>query len=145
MREIAYFDTSVLLKRYVREIGSTRAQGLLRRYAVLTSALTPVEATSALVRRRSAGEIAAGDFDAIIRQLGRDRPHWNLVDATQQVLDQAAAVIMEVGVRTLDAIHLASALVVRTAARNRRLAFATGDDQQREAAQRLGLQVIWVS
>ena len=146
MPPVAYFDTSVLLKRYVQEAGSARAQDLLRRYRVLTSAVATVEATSALVRRRAAGEIAAADFAAIVRQLARDRQRWNLVEATLDVLDRAEAVIVEVGARTLDAIHLASALAVQatSAGRDRRLPFITGDGRQRTAAQRLGLQVTWV-
>ncbi|MGH7387624.1 MAG: type II toxin-antitoxin system VapC family toxin, partial [Candidatus Methylomirabilales bacterium] len=53
----AYFDTSVLVKRYVREPGSRRARVLLRRYRFLSSAIAPLEVISALVRRQSAGEL----------------------------------------------------------------------------------------
>jgi hypothetical protein len=35
----AYFDTSVLVKRYVREAGSKRARELLRQYRFLSSTI----------------------------------------------------------------------------------------------------------
>src|SRR5438445_513823 len=50
----AYFDTSVLLKRYVREIGTDRAIGLMRKHPIITAAIAPLEMRSAL-RRVAAG------------------------------------------------------------------------------------------
>lgn len=145
-QRLAYFDTSVLLKRYLREPGSTQAVALLRRYQVLTSALAPVEVTSALVRRRTAGEIRPADFEAITAQLSRDRQHWHLVELTADVLSRAEAVITQANVRTLDAIHMASALAVETAwgGPRRRMAFVTGDSRQQDAARALGLSIVWV-
>ena len=42
----AYFDTSVLVKRYVKEQGSAAARRLLQRYRFLSSAVAPVEVVS---------------------------------------------------------------------------------------------------
>lgn len=142
----AYFDTSVLIKRYVREPGSARAQALLRQYRFLSSAVAPVEVMSALHRRRSVGDLAEVSFTAIVSRLARDRAYWELVEVTSAVLNRAELVIRQTGVRTLDAIHLASAVYVRSSAGPRavRLPFITADDVQREAADRLGLEVHWV-
>jgi predicted nucleic acid-binding protein len=141
-----YFDTSVLVKRYVREPGSARAQTLLRRYGFLSSAIAPVELLSALQRRRATGELAHAGLEAIRAQLRRDRAHWALVEVTVAVLDEAEQVITQTGVRTLDAIHLASALHARAAAGESAspIPFVTADVPQREAALRLGLDVQWV-
>ncbi len=109
-RALAYFDTSVLVKRYVTERGAARARALLQKHRFLSSAVMPVEAVSALDRRRAAGDLSRASFDAILTQLTRDRLHWALVEVTSGVLDRAEVVIRETGVRTLDAIHLASAL-----------------------------------
>ena len=141
----AYVDTSVLLKRYVKEAGSADARRLLRRYRVLSSAIAPVEATSALWRRRAVGDVSDADLQAILGRLAGDRSHWELVDLTADVLDQAELVIQRAGVRTLDAVHLASALVVRaTSGRRPAARFITADARQRDAAVGLGLQVTWV-
>lgn len=141
-RTAAYFDTSVLLKRYVREAGSDRAQELLRRYLVVTSTIAPVEMMSALTRRRRDGDLDDADFRAIIGQLARDRQRWHLVEVTAEVLDRAEAVFERARVRALDAIHLASAMAVNTALNDpaRRLPFITDDDRQQAGAQALGLQ-----
>ena len=138
---IAYFDTSVLVKRYVNEQGSARARALLRNHRFLSSAIAPVEAVSALHRRRVAGELSLSSFDAILMQLVKDRRYWSLVEVTSMVLERAETVIRETGVRTLDAIHLASALHVRATMgqSDPRLSFITADSVQHEAALRLGL------
>jgi predicted nucleic acid-binding protein len=140
-RAAAYFDTSVLLKRYVREAGSDRAQELLRRCLVVTSAIAPVEMLSALTRRRRAGDLDDADFKAIVGQLARDRQRWHLVEVTAEVLGRAEAVIERAHVRALDAIHLASAMAVDAALNDpaRRLPFVTVDDRQQAGAQALGM------
>lgn len=138
---VAYFDTSVLVKRYVNEQGAARARALLRSYRFLSSAIVPVEAVSALHRRRVAGDLSQSSFDAILVQLVKDRRYWSLVEVTSGVLERAETVIRETGVRTLDAIHLASALHVRATLvqPDLRLSFITADSVQHEAALRLGL------
>jgi predicted nucleic acid-binding protein len=74
-----------------------------------------------------------------------DRSHWEIVDLTAEVLDRAEQVIQRAGVRTLDAVHLASALEVQAASgRRRRAEFITADARQRDAAVGLGLRVTWV-
>ncbi len=141
----AYMDTSLILKRYLEESGTAEARQLLRRYRVVSSAITPVEATSALWRRRALGDVAEADLQAILRRLAEDRSHWEFVDLTTDVLDRAEQVIQRAGVRTLDAVHLASALTVQTANDRRRQAqFITSDARQCDAAAGLGLRVTWV-
>ncbi len=55
MTERSYFDTSVLVKRYVDEDGSTRARAGLRRYRVVTSSIAPLEALSAFLPKTDGG------------------------------------------------------------------------------------------
>ena len=138
----AYFDTSVFVKRYVREPGSARARALLRRYRFLTSAITPVEAISAVCRRRAAGELTARSFAAILSRLRRDRAYWELVEVSPLVLNEAEALIQRTAVRTLDALHLASALVFQSASGDQ-VPLITADSRQRDAARRLALEVVW--
>lgn len=142
----AYFDTSVLIKRYVKERGSARARALLRNHRFLSSAVAPVEAVSALYRRRAAGDVAQDDFEAIISRFTKDRVYWELIEVSPTVLNQAEDLIARTGVRTLDAIHLASVVMFQNATGmpGARIPFITGDVQQRDAAGRLGLEVRWV-
>jgi uncharacterized protein len=141
----AYIDTSVLLKRYLEEAGTAAARQILRRYRVVSSAITPLEATSALYRRRAGGDIAEADFRAIVRRLAADRAHWELLDLTTEVLDKAEQVIHTTRVRTLVAVHLASALTIQaTGGPGQPIKLITGDARQRDAGIDLGLQVTWV-
>ena len=75
---LAYFDTSVLIKRYVEEPGSAYARRLMRRYHLLSSVITPVEAVSAVARRYRAGEVTRTHFDAIVARMHADRLYWGL-------------------------------------------------------------------
>lgn len=144
MADRAYFDTSVLLKRYVHERGSDHARSLVKRYRFISSAVAPVEAIAALSRRRASGALTDRVLRAILRRLRGDRLHWELVEVSPLVLDRAEGLVEATSLRTLDALHLASALTFR-AATGIRVPFITADAQQRDAAGVLGLDVIWVS
>jgi predicted nucleic acid-binding protein len=140
----AYFDTSVLVKRYVREQGSARARSLLRRHRFLSSAIAPVEAMSALCRRRAAGELSQPNFTAILLRIRADRAYWQLVEVSPLVLGKAEELIQKAALRTMDAIHVASAMVFQSAS-GMRIPFITGDTRQRNAADEAALDVVWVA
>lgn len=139
----AYFDTSVLAKRYVKEKGSAAAKKLLQRYRFLSSAIAPVEVLSALGRRRTAGELTQRDFLAIRSRIQKDRAYWELVEVGPIVLGQAEDLVQKTGLRTLDALHVASVLAFQ-AASSLTIPFVTADIKQREGAESLALNVIWV-
>jgi predicted nucleic acid-binding protein len=106
---LAYFDTSVLVKNYVQEAGSARA--LLRTYSFLSSAVTPVELMSALMRKHSTGELNLQDLTRIVSRIRGDRAYWKLLDVGASVLSQGEELVQKTRMRTLDAIHLASLAV----------------------------------
>jgi predicted nucleic acid-binding protein len=140
---LAYFDTSVLVKNYVREPGSARARALLRTYEFLSSAITPIELMSALTRKHSTGELDVKDLPKIVARIQEDRPYWKLVDVGTSVLSQGEELVQQTRIRTLDSIHLASLAVFRSAS-GFPARFITGDARQRDAATALGLDVVWV-
>lgn len=142
-RHWAYFDTSVLVKRYVKEKGSGPTRRLLQRFRFLSSAVAPVEAMSAFSRRRTSGELTPQDFLAIRSRLHKDLAYWELVEVGEQVLRHAKELVQKTDVRTLDALHIASAIMVKTAS-GLTIPFITSDAKQRDAVQAMGLTVIWV-
>lgn len=142
-REEAYFDTSVLVKQYVEEAGSVSARRLFLRFQVVSSALTPVEMMSALARRRAAREIPPPHVERALTQIRVERGHWRLILIDTLVLGRAEALVRDHTLRTLDAIHIASALVYGDAL-GVRLPFVTADERQRDAAARLVLDVVRV-
>jgi predicted nucleic acid-binding protein len=140
----AYFDTSALIKRYVRERGSTRVVSLLRRHDLLSSAITPVEVMSALSRRRRDRELSEEDFAATLSRVQSERMRWELVEVAGTVLNRAEEIIKgTVPMRALDALHVAS-LTTFQAAAGIRIPFVTADGRQRDAATLLDVDVIWI-
>lgn len=139
-----YFDTSVLLKQYVQEEGSVRAQDLLRRYQFLSSAIAPVEAISAVCRRQARGDLTRRELQTIVSWIRRDRAHWELIEVTLRVLARAEEAIQEASLTTLDAIHVASVIMFQSDS-GIRVPLITADSRQREGARRLGLDVIWLA
>jgi len=141
MPERAYFDTSVLVKRYTHEEGSAHARRMLRRYRVVSSAIATVEARSALMRRSTEGVLSTRDFSIAVRRMHTDARGWELLEISKLVLERAEDVIEATGVKTLDAVHIAAALVLRDSS-GIRLPFVTADARQSEAARRMALRVI---
>lgn len=139
----AYFDTSVIVKRYVREEGSERTQKLLRNYRFISSAITPVEASTSFRLRKDSGDIEVRHFDAIIKRFDSDRHSWELIETGKDVLDRAERLGRENKVRALDAIHIASVILFREST-SLKVPFVTADSAQRDAAAVLSLDVVWV-
>ena len=139
----AYFDTSVLLKCYVTEQGTHDALSLTSRHEVLSSAIAPIEVMSALRRQVVAGGLTRRQHDRALMRFRTDRAHWTLMEVDREVLLRAESVASKAPVRTLDAVHVASALVFE-AETDLHPSFITGDAQQRRAAEALGLHVVFV-
>ena len=139
----AYFDTSVVVKRYVNELASVRARGLLRRFRPVLSAVALVELSSAVRRRTNAGELSEAAMTAVLRRIDDDRRRWQLIDVTAPVLNRAETLALELGIAALDAIHVASAATLAEGL-GRHVAFVTADARQRSAAARVNLEVVWV-
>ena len=137
----AYFDTSVLLKRYVQEEETDRAVALMKRHIVVTAAIAPLESISALRCLEATGLLEAKSYSAILKRIQNDRQTWDLVGLSIEILQSAERILQDLNVRCLDAIHLASACALRSRL-NRPLSFITADMQQRKAASQLNLEVL---
>ena len=138
----AYFDTSVMVKRYIHEPGSDEVRRLLRRHELLSSTLTPVEIVSALVRRRREGDLSANALAAILRRMSSDCVQWELVEVNSTVLGRAQELLQgATPLRTLDAIQVASLITFQVASAIR-VPLITADSRQREVAVGAGLDVI---
>jgi len=131
---VAYVDTSALLKRYVVEADSQIAERLLGIDPVLASSwITAVE-----VRRNLARLLGEDTLATVRRRAERDLGHMALISFDGSVAALACEIAERFGVRSLDAVHLASAkrLMIDD------LAFITFNLRQAETARRLGLRVI---
>jgi uncharacterized protein len=141
---LAYFDTSALVKNYVREAGSSRVRGLLTSYEFLSSAITPIELQSAVQRRHRKREITQPNYNSIISRVASDRSYWQLVEIVPHVLSKAEELVKTENVRTLDAIHIASAMIIQDSF-STPLPFISADERQLAAAQNCKLSVIAIT
>jgi uncharacterized protein with PIN domain len=136
-----YVESSAVLSWLLGESGGERVAHVLRDAdAIVASDLTVLECERVLIRARTSGlitEAAAADQHAA---LARVSLHWTLLRVDSEVLDRCRHPFPIEPVRTLDAIHLASALTARAAVP--RVAMVSLDQRIRENAVRLGFDVV---
>jgi uncharacterized protein len=140
----AYFDTSALVKNYIQEVGSTRVRELLATYEFLSSSSAPVELRSAVRRRHRQGEMTRQHYTSILTRVKQDRAFWQLVEPVPPVLTKAEELVAAYDVRTLDAVHLASAIVIQDSI-SAPFPFVTADERQLAAARDCKLETIAVA
>lgn len=129
-----YVDSSALLKRYVPESDSPQADELLASDPVLaTSWVTVVE-----VRRNLARLLSPEALVPASAQFSVDIDSFALISCDETVASLAGDIGESLGVRSLDAIHLASAK--RLAIEG--LTFLSFDIRQCQAARSLGFRVL---
>jgi predicted nucleic acid-binding protein len=135
-------DTSALLKIYVEEEGSALVRERFSQAAELaTSAITFVEAHSALARRRNAGGLSPEDYRKAVREFSEGWEQYLRLEIGDEVLGEAARLAREHVLRAYDAIHLGSAVVFRSRVRAD-VAVASWDDELDAAARREGFSLL---
>lgn len=134
-----YVETSALLTWLLRQKGEeTFARAVDAAELVVTSALTFAEAGRAVARLEADGKLDAVRAGALRSRLERMRDSWLVLAVDAAVLERAAGPFPVEPVRTLDAIHLASALLW---ARERPdLGVVSGDRRVAANAKALGLR-----
>jgi len=126
-----YFDASALLKLYVREPETDEVGQIIAADAEVTTArLTLVEVRRNLARLLGGAQLtrARADFEA-------DWESINVLEVDEWVCSRAAELGELMGVKSLDAVHVAAA---ERAGR----AICTYDKRQARAARELGLTVV---
>ena len=107
-----YFETSALLAWL---LGESRSAEVKKRIdsaeVVVTSVLTLVEAERALVRAETGKLLNAGDGEKLRGLLARSKTGWILMEISEDVRARASRFFPAEPLRTLDAVHLATALV----------------------------------
>ena len=107
---------------------------------VVASDLTLIECDRVLHRAVHIGELSEVEGADRRAQLVTVAAHWHVLRVGSEIVDRARQPFPGEPIRTLDAIHLASALVARAATVG--LQLLSLDDRVRKAAIRLGLQVV---
>ncbi len=138
---IVYAETSAVLRWLFNEIGGIEILDLLRdAEKIVCSRLTLIEARRAIHRAvvmKRIRDVEAAELRAALSQAAA---RWALLEMSPEVAVRAEQSFPAEPVRTLDAIHLASALLLREALTA--LMLLSTDDRVRENAKLLGLEIV---
>lgn len=139
-----YLDTSALVKLYVEEEGSPLVRKAVEEAeAVATSIIGYVEARAAFARRHREKRISLPDYRRVIRDFESDWDRYLVLQATDILIRRAGRLAEAHNLRAYDAIHLASATVLRQRLADT-LSFASWDSQLQAAALREGLDLVHI-
>lgn len=145
----AYFlDSSAVVKRYVREVGTVWTIRLFRQTppnAFYVARITSAEVVSAFARRLRGKSLTARQTDKAPARFRRDfQRRFFKIDADATLIEKATDLADKHALRGYDAIQLAAALTAnnaRIAISTSALIFVCADDALRNAAQAEGLLV----
>lgn len=128
-----YLDTSAVL-RAALESGTTPEieERLSTAPLLITSRLSLVEASRALLRVRSTGSVPEAKLADVTRDITSLWQRCDIWELSRSVCQLAAHVAPATRLRTLDALHLATFLLAREAIAN--LELLTADERLRDAA-----------
>jgi len=113
---ILYLDTSALVKLYIEEEGTDEVQRAVEdAKSVAASAVAYPEARSAFARLERDGHLSPEEHRAIVADLDREWPSYEVVDVTRDVAGIAGTLAARHLLRGFDAVHLASAVVLKAA------------------------------
>ncbi len=138
-----YIDTSAYLKIFLKEKGSDKVRKLVKENSLLASAILTSECFSAFSRRRQGKEINDKTFDRLVNRVKKDLPYIEIVRLTDDVLRRTEEILLQSTVRTLDAVHIASALLFQEST-GIDLTFLTSDKKQAEFTHDKGLKTVFV-
>jgi predicted nucleic acid-binding protein len=135
-----YAESSAVLAWLLDEGAADTVLGLLRAdQLIIASDLTLVECDRALHRAVALEELTEADGADRRAHLAVVSSHWTLLRIGPEVVERSRQSFPGLPVRTLDAIHLASLLVARSAVPG--LALLSLDTRVRDAAVKLGIEV----
>ena len=135
-----YAESSAVLAWLLGEEAAPRVRDILRKAElVIASDLTLLECDRVLIRALALGEIeeaAAADRRA---HLNAAAAHWHVLSLSTDIVDRARRPFPAEPIRTLDAMHLASALMARSGAAG--VEILSLDDRVRRAGEQLGFRL----
>jgi hypothetical protein len=134
---ITYIDSSLFLKLLFDEEGTSQAQMLWDNDPVLISSrLLRIEARATLARGKMDGRITSQKSKIIAQTFDDLWARLTVVEISEQVAESACEIAESTRLRSLDAIHLASAMAVSADL------FGSSDVQLCNAASELGFAVF---
>jgi hypothetical protein len=136
-----YVESSAVLTWLLDEAAGTFVrETLLATEIVVSSDLTLIECDRVLHRAASLGELTEAEVADRRAHLATAAAHWHVLRIGPEVVDRARQPFPGDPIGTLDAIHLASVLVARSAVAG--LALLSLDERIRTVGKKLGLTLL---
>jgi predicted nucleic acid-binding protein len=136
---ICYLDASALVKRYVAELGSEEVEKTIAdSEATATAMITRVEVASAFAKAVRFGALALEDADAAHRTFHREWSDLIRLQVTEFMMERAALLAWDQGLRAYDAVQLAAAVTWRESV-DEPVAMVTFDQKLWTASSHVGL------
>ncbi len=136
-----YAESSAVLAWLLgEERGESARRSLADAEVVVSSDLTLVECDRVLIRGQRLGHLGEAEVADLRAVLNAAALRWHRLRIADEVIERARRPFPGEPLRTLDALHLASALVARAAVAG--LVLLSLDERIRLAARHLGMDVI---
>jgi predicted nucleic acid-binding protein len=136
-----YAESSAVLSWLLGERRGTAVRNQLRRAElVFSSDLTLVECDRVIIRARALEEITEKKAQNCRSRLIEAASQWLILRLGPEVVERARLPFPHEPIRTLDAVHIASAVIGRSAVPD--LAMLTLDDRIRSVAKELGFEIL---
>lgn len=138
---ILYAESSAVLSWLFGEQGGAGVREILARAElVLASELTVLECHRVVLRAVHSGRMAEGVAGDLRARLSQAALHWVVLAIDADVLERARRPFPVQPIRTLDAIHLATALTARSAVPQ--VALLSLDERVRRSGEELGFELL---
>jgi predicted nucleic acid-binding protein len=136
-----YAESSAVLAWLLDENSAADVRRLLAAAEIIVASdLTLIECDRVIIRAAVLGELTEVEAADRRAHLTAAASHWQILRVAPEIVERARQPFPGEPIRTLDAIHLASALTARTAIAGLKL--LSLDDRVRKAGKKLGLDVI---
>ena len=137
-----YLDTSALIKRFVTEKGSQLIQTVMsQKGPIATAKIAYAEVYAGLTRKHREGHLSDRSYALSCHQFESDWPAYIRIDLRDDILLIARDLIQRYPLRGFDAIHVASALSLKSAL-GEEITFAAADERLLRAAEAERLQAL---
>jgi len=138
---VTYLDTSSLVKLYVEEEDSPKVENLVKSsQATATSLVAYAEARAAFARRFREKAFTAREYRRLIASFNNDWDNYLIVRVTIELVLLAGNLAEKHGLRGFDAIHLSSALTLRSELSSP-IIFSCSDRKLQKASQKEDLLI----
>ena len=139
---ILYLDSSALVKRYFQERGSHKVLTAWREAeGIAISVVAWAECLAAFHRKKREGTLSTQELNQVVSQLKQDWGSFILIHVSSEINQQVEQILKRRPLRGFDALHLASAVVIKKKLKETPT-FACADQHLNTAAGAEGLEVL---